>query len=150
MLAEACQTLKRNRTQFLAHRTTQAMVEVLSQLAKSWLEVENPFRKLALEHGPAATGYSRQTLASGLDGFFKQLTPANFQALLEQELGQPKVLDEFTTAPAPESRRRHVRARAPELLAHIAAGNLPVPALMSLILGVLARSAQFVKCASGA
>ena len=38
----------------------------------------------------------------------------------------------------------------PEFLVHIAAGNIPNPALMSLTLGLLTRSAQFVKCASGA
>ena len=38
----------------------------------------------------------------------------------------------------------------PEFLVHIAAGNLPNPALMSIVLGLLTRSAQFVKCASGA
>lgn len=32
---------------------------------------------------------------------------------------------------------------------HIGAGRLPNPVLMSLILGLLTRSAQFVKCASG-
>ena len=38
----------------------------------------------------------------------------------------------------------------PEFLVHIAAGNIPNPTLMSIILGLLTRSAQFVKCASGA
>jgi hypothetical protein len=38
---------------------------------------------------------------------------------------------------------------APEFVLHITAGNLPNPALMSMVLGVLTRSAQFVKCASG-
>ena len=36
-----------------------------------------------------------------------------------------------------------------ELLVHIAAGNLPTAALLIIVLGVLARSAQFVKCAGG-
>jgi len=40
-------------------------------------------------------------------------------------------------------------ANAPEFLVHIAASNLPVPALSSVILGLLARSAQLVKCARG-
>jgi hypothetical protein len=150
MLTEACQTLKRNRTQFLAHRTTQGMVEVLSHLAKNWLQPHNPFRRLALEEGPSATAFSRQTLASGLDTFFKQLSAGSLQALLEQDLGQSRSLDEFTPVSAPDARRRNVRARSPELLVHIAAGNLPNPVLISLILGLLARSAQFVKCASGA
>ena len=66
MLTEACQTLKRNRTQFLAHRPTQGMVEVLSHLAKSWQQLDDPFRKLALEQGPAATGWNRNLGSPGV------------------------------------------------------------------------------------
>jgi hypothetical protein len=149
MLTEACQTLKRNRAQFLAHRTTHGMVELLCHVGRGWLEPANPFRKLALENGPTATGFSKATLASGLDSFFSQWTHDNFEALLEQELGHAKRLDQFTPV-APAVKLRHsTRAVAPELLAHIAAGNLPNPTLMSIVLGVLARSAQFVKCAGG-
>ena len=38
---------------------------------------------------------------------------------------------------------------APEFLVHIAAGNIPNPTLTSIVFGLLTRSAQFVKCASG-
>jgi hypothetical protein len=48
-----------------------------------------------------------------------------------------------------EKSNRAAMAVAPELLGHIAAGNLPNPTMMSLMLGLLTRSAQFVKCASG-
>jgi hypothetical protein len=41
-------------------------------------------------------------------------------------------------------------ALGPPLLAHIAPGNLPAPVLTQMVLGLLARSAQFIKCASGA
>jgi hypothetical protein len=44
---------------------------------------------------------------------------------------------------------RAAMAVGPEFLVHIAAGNIPNPTWMSIILGLLARSAQFVKCASG-
>jgi hypothetical protein len=40
-------------------------------------------------------------------------------------------------------------AIGPELLVHIAAGVIPNPVLSSIVLGVLTRSAQFVKCARG-
>src|SRR6266581_5900907 len=70
MLHEACQTLKRNRERYLAHRSTRSLVDLLSAVAKSWLDRQYPFRKLALEQGPAATGFSSATLATGLDGFF--------------------------------------------------------------------------------
>ena len=150
MVREACQTLKRNRERYLLHRSTDSLVSVLSGVARSWLEAASPFRKLALEQGPAATGFSRATLAAGLDAFFRQMTPEGFQALLEQDLGEARRLDQMTARGSEQAAGRAAIAIAPELLGHIAAGNLPNPTLVSLVLGVLARSAQFVKCATGA
>jgi hypothetical protein len=149
MLAEACQTLKRNRANYLATRSTNNLISLLADIAKNWLEPAYPFRRTALEQGPAATGFSEATLAAGLDSFFKRLTPQNFEALLEQDLGHPRRLDQMTSNAVEEKHQRAALATAPELLVHIAAGTLPNPTLMSLVLGLLVRSAQFVKCASG-
>lgn len=149
MIAEACQTLKRNRERYLAHRSTHSLVQALSGVARSWLEPDYPFRKLALEQGPAATGFSRATLGRGLDAFFRHLTLEQFHSLLEQDLGHTHRLDELVSAEAERRSDRASLATAPELLVHIAAGNLPSPALSAMVLGVLVRSAQFVKCASG-
>ncbi len=153
LISEACQTLKRNRAKYLALRSTQSIVELLCAVAENWRQPEDPFRRFALEDGPAATGFSRATLANGLDAFFKQLTPENFQTLLVQELGHPRRLDEIVASDAETSRHDAVRgaiAIGPELLVHVAAGNIPTPTLMSVVLGLLTRSAQFIKCASGA
>ena len=150
MVSDACQTLKRNRQKYLVTRSTQAVVEILCGVAENWLQPEYPFRKLALEDGPAAMGFSRGTLGSGLDNFFKQFTPENFNALLIQELGHARRLDEIVSNTAEERHSRGAMARGPELLAHITAGNIPNPTLISIALGVLTRSAQFVKCATGA
>ena len=38
MITEACQTLKRNRERYLAGRSTEQLVKVLSDVAESWLE----------------------------------------------------------------------------------------------------------------
>lgn len=149
MIAEACQALKHNRRLYFASRSTQSMVNLLDHLAKDWLEQDYPFRKLALEQGPAATGFSRATLAAGLDSFFVELTQDNLHALLEQDLSHPQRLDEMAAATPEQKSNRASIAIAPELLVHIAAGNLPNPTFHSLVLGLLARSAQFVKCASG-
>lgn len=153
MIVEACQTLKRNREHYLAARSTRGLVEILSEVAENWLQPDYPFRKLALENGPVATGFSRATLANGLDAFFRQLTPEAFQALLVQELGHARCLDEIVSSGAGQSAPNGTRgamAAGPELLVHFAAGNIPSPALMSLVLGVLTRSAQFLKCAGPA
>jgi hypothetical protein len=149
MVTEACQTLKRNRARYLARRSTDSLVGVLCDVAEGWLKPDNTFRRLALESGPEKTGFSRATLQKGLDNFFHQFTPENFHALLVQELGDARQLDRFVACGGVEKSSRAALAVGPELLVHIAAGNLPNPALMSIVLGLLTRSAQFVKCASG-
>jgi hypothetical protein len=146
MIREACEVLKRNREQYLASRPTHSLVKLLTNVGENWLHPDYPFRKLVLEHGPKATGFSKSTLVIGLDNFFRQFTEENFHALLVQELGTPKRLDEFCPS-APGQPR--ALARGPEMLIHFAAGNVPNPTLMSITLGVLLRSAQFVKCATG-
>ena len=150
MLTEACHTLKRNRQTYLVHRSTQTLAVLLAKIASDWLKPDYAFRKLALEQGPAVTGFSAATLASGMDSFFRQVTVENLESLLEQELGHAQRLERMTSSPPEERTGRASLATAPEFLAHITAGNVPNPALQSILLGVLLRSAQFVKCASGA
>jgi len=170
MVAEACRTLKRNREKYLLPRSTDDIVKILCEVAAEWLRPENKFRQIALkqtwnaglrpgadgvmgnavpEAGAPGLGFSRETLARGLDGFFHHFTPENFHALLAQELGDARRLDRFVAGGGEKSNRAAL-AVGPELLVHIAAGNLPNPALMSMVLGLLTRSAQFVKCAHAA
>jgi len=149
MIAEACQTLKHNRERYLAGRSTESLVKTLSRLADSWLEPGNEFRKCALELGPAHTGFPRETLARGLDDFFGQLTRDHFHNLLIQEFGDVKRLDALCATPAEQKHNRMAVLNAPEFQVHFTAGNIPNPALLSIVFGLLTRSAQFVKCASG-
>jgi hypothetical protein len=179
MITEACQTLKRNRERYLAQRTTDSIVQLLCEVASEWLRPENSFRRIALEQawgaghrpgsdgnqalkfagtvpGAPVIGFSRATLEKGLDNFFRQLTPENFSELLEQELGDAvgvagdgcRVTKEAVSSRHAPHATRHFW-RGPEFLVHITAGNIPNPALTSIVLGLLTRSAQFVKCASG-
>jgi hypothetical protein len=149
MLGEACQTLKRNREHYLRDRSTASLVRTISELAASWLQPEYPFRQLALAD-PAQSGFSRATLARGLDAFFRRLTPDGIEELLVQELGHSHRLDELCSTRAEQKRDQASMVLGPEFQVHVAAGNLPVPAFSSIIFGLLVRSAQFVKCASGA
>ncbi len=149
LISEACATLKRNRDTYLVHRATEQIIHVLAEVAAEWLSAENPFRLLALEHGPAPLGFSRAVLERGLDDFFRQLTVKNFHALLEQELGDVRRLDDLVANETERAGERAAMVTGPEFTVHIAAGNIPNPTLMSMVLGLLTRSAQFVKCASG-
>ncbi|MGA2246724.1 MAG: acyl-CoA reductase [Verrucomicrobiota bacterium] len=164
MISAACDTLKRNREKHLARRKSEDIVNLLCEAAAGWLQADNKFRRLALDSalerrsparldpppsqpagsatGAPGTGFSGPTIARGLDDFFSRFTPENFQALLRQDLGEGDL--------TPDPRGAGHFWHGPQLLAHVAAGNLPHPALMSLALGLLTRSAQFMKCASGA
>jgi len=150
MITASCDTLKRNREKHLPPRSTDSIIKTLCEIAAEWLQPDGKFRKLALEHGPAETGFSRAILEKGIDSFFRQFTPENFQALLEQEIGGASRLEKFNGAGTDAEPKRQAMVNGPELLIHIAAGNIPNPAWMSLTLGLLTRSAQFMKCASGA
>ncbi|PYM11232.1 MAG: hypothetical protein DME18_14515, partial [Verrucomicrobia bacterium] len=150
MISEACHALKRNRDHYLSHRSTQSLIALLDDLAGNWLDANCRFRQLALKLGPEATGFSNATLARGLDAFFSQLTADHLHALLQQELGHVDRLERFVAAGGEQKTQRAVLATGPRLLVHITAGNVPNPTLMSMVLGLLARSGQFVKCASGA
>ena len=150
MVTAACETLKRNREKYLAHRKIEDIVKVLCETGAAWLRPEYHLRRFAVESGPNSSGFSKAVLARGLDSFFARFTPENFLALLDQDLGRG-VASAYSTDSAHHA--SHIASHffhGPLLIGHIAAGNVPNPALMSLTLGLLTRSAQFMKCASGA
>lgn len=149
LLTEACRTLKHNREHFLAARSTESLIQVLCDVALEWLRPEYFLRRLALEHSPSLTGFEPATVERGIDSFFAWITEDNLWGLLAQELGVEYSLDDFQTSQGTAAASRSALACGPELLVHIAAGNLPNPAWTSMLLGALIRSSQFVKCASG-
>lgn len=150
LIREACQTLRHNRKRYLVERSTDSLIDTLSEVARQWLEPDYALRQMAIHQGPAVTGFSPNTLRRGLDSFFSQVTAKNLQTLVVQELGHLRRLDDLVATSEEERGQRAALAHGPEFLAHITAGNLPNPTLLSIVLGLLVRSAQFVKCASGA
>ena len=148
LIRDACIAVKRNRATWLRARPTQELVELLAYCGERWLTPENGFRKLALDRGASELGFSAATMARGLDGFFRLLTVESLNGLLTQDLGDARRMDEFCGTPGELRHGRTAWARGPELMVHFVAGNLPNSALMSLVLGVLTKSAQFFKLSS--
>ena len=149
VLRAACQTIRENQAQYLVARSTASIVKSLCHLGESWLDDEFPFRQMALEQGPERTGFSRETLIRGVDDFFKHFTPENFEQWLTQEFGHPERLDGMVASRDESRSFRAARAEGFPLITHITAGNIPVSAMMSMVTGLLVKSAQVVKCASG-
>jgi hypothetical protein len=145
-LRQASFAVRRNRNEWLQRQRTRAVIEMIAHTADQWLEPENGFRLLALRDGPRETGWSPATLARGLDSFFRSITVESLEALVAQDLGDARRLDDFGAGSAEHRTGRTSLAVGPELLVHLTAGNLPNPALFSMILGLITRSAQIVKC----
>ena len=145
-LRQASFAVRRNRNEWLVRQRTRGVIEMIAHTAEQWLEPDNGFRALALREGPAETGWSHATLARGLDAFFGSITVESLEALVAQDLGDARRLDDFGAGPAEHRTGRTSLAVGPELLVHLTAGNLPNPALFSMILGLITRSAQIVKC----
>jgi hypothetical protein len=148
VVRDACQTLKQNRERYLVERPPASLIRIIAGVAQNWLEPNDPFRNEVLARGPEATGFSRETLAAGLDAFFRQLTKENLQALIVQEFGDLHRLDSLSATPDEQKLDRAGFVRGPELIAHITGGVIPNGTLTSMIFGLLTRSAQFVKCAN--
>ncbi len=147
-LRDACFALRQNREHWLAGQRTRPLLEMVAYTAEQWLQPDYGYRVRALRDGPAETGFPATTLARGLDAFFRSLSLENLEALIVQDLGDSRRLDDFTSTVAEARGGRTSLARGPILLAHIAAGNLPNPTLFSMVLGILLKSAQLVKCPS--
>ncbi len=150
IITEACRQLKRNRVQYLRDMPTEHVVTLIARIADNWRDDLFPFRKLALNSSQDETGFSKPTLARGLDQFFGRITEESLHNLIAQDLGDPRRLDGPLGTPEERAENRTAMVRGPELIGHITAGNLPCPTLMSIIHGLLVGSAQFVKCAKGA
>jgi hypothetical protein len=149
MIREACLTLKRNRQAYLRDLPTPRLLRRLTELGENWLQEDYPFRRLALEKCPESSGFQAPTLRRGLDAFFCELQSDRLKALMAQDLGHHQRLDGFCATAGEVEGRRSAIVTGPDMLVHLTAGNVPSPALMSLVLGLLTRSAQFVKCATG-
>lgn len=149
LVTDACHELKRNRARYLEPRSTESVIEVLAGLARDWLEPGFELRERALEEGQSRTGFSRQTIEAGLRRLFSGITRESLRELVKRDLGEAGLLDGFAIEKGKSGGERASIARGPALLAQITGGVLPDPVVTSIMLGLLAKSAQFIKCASG-
>lgn len=149
LVREGCNSLRRNREKFLLSRSTNRLVDFLDHLGRQWRDPRYPLRRMALDSSPQETRFTAPILEKGLDHFFENLTRESLEELLIQDLGHSNRLDYPVSAGGDEEKASRGMAIGPELLLHIAPGNLPIPILMQMILGVLTKSAQWIKCATG-
>lgn len=126
-----CEELIERRKHLLLPRTPAAVAQVLGRLSRLWLEPNFPWRRRAVEGVPKVSGFSPPMVERICDLLFAELTEDKLAALVRSELGAAQ----------------H-RACGPPLLAQVFAGNIPNPAVVSMVCGLLVRSASFCKLSS--
>ena len=130
------------RERYLKDRTVHAVTVSLGKLSLRWLNKDYFFRKKAVRRLVERSHFSEHMAHALLDALFQELTQAKLWKLLCAELGDPRVLDEFRWDALTGKRQR---ARGPRVITHIFSGNVPNPAIVSFVLGMLVKSVNIGK-----
>ena len=133
------------RKAYLARLPVAEIVEILDRAIGLWLEAGSPWLDAASRRIAAATPYSEAMVHLGITRLLEGCRKDALLALLVTELGDPAVLDTFR--PRPGTRGSH-RALGPAVTTHIFSGNVPGLPAISLIHGLLVKSACLGKPAS--
>src|SRR5437773_3213669 len=133
------------RDAYLAELPVLRVAELLDRAVSRWLEPHSHWRRLVEELLPAVTGYPETVVRKGLAGYLATFRLENSRRLLEDELRDPRFLDEFRPRGAIGGL---ARAFGPRLTTHVFAGNVPGLPAQSLACALLVKSASLGKSAS--
>ena len=134
-----------SREKYLEKRSIRSIAASLGRLSTLWLDNHYPFRKRAVKRLVRSSGYPERMVAQLLNALFRELTKPKLLKLLKAELVDPNVLDKFQSDGLTEKKQR---AYGPRVITHIFSGNVPNPAIISFILGMLAKSVNLGKASS--
>ncbi len=124
---------------------TRQIVRSLGSLSKKWLRSNFEYRQVALKELESRCDYPKAMAEKILDGLFSELTEKKLWAMLENELGEPEVLDRFRSD---RKNSRSVRAFGPGTITHVFSANVPNPSVVSIVLGLLTKSFNVAKLSS--
>ncbi len=120
--------------------STSNVLARVDAFVERWADEAYAPRRLAERVLPSVSGFSAQTIRHGLPALLQPLRGGSIGALLEDELGSVRALEEVC---------RGRRAHLPLLLTHVLSGNIPGSAATAMLLSLAARSAVLVKAAAG-
>jgi hypothetical protein len=120
--------------------STSAVLARLDAFVELWADEAYAPRRLAERTLPSVTGFSPETIRHGLPALLEPLRGGAIGALLGEELGSVRFLDEVY---------RGCRAHLPSLMTHVLSGNIPGFAATAMLLSLAMRGAVLVKSAVG-
>lgn len=116
------------------------IVDWIDTAAHCLLDTSDAIRQEAETTLPLVSGASKEMVQITLNETFSQLTRAQLLHLLEQEIGDPEILDRFR----PRG-NRSVHAMGPRLITHLLPGNVAGVSVFSLVFGLLVKSANLAR-----
>ncbi|RMD98713.1 MAG: hypothetical protein D6812_12970, partial [Deltaproteobacteria bacterium] len=120
------------------------VIEAIDAVARAWEDPEFPWRKKALRSADRPGGFSRPVLSEALDALFASITKGALIEALEEAFGTLDVFDRFVVRGGGMQRVVPLRG-----ILQIFSGNVPQPAVVSLVRGFLLRAPMLAKPASG-
>jgi long-chain-fatty-acyl-CoA reductase len=128
-------------TEELDRLTIQDVTAFLSAVGQSWLADDSKWRRYALRHAPALTGYPLEMLASDyfmIGEYMRWRTYVYDQ--VASELGHEHIFDEWIPVQA-----SYVRAFGLGLALHVLVGNLPLAGMYSVLRSIISRNTTLAK-----
>lgn len=118
------------------------IVHWIAEVSAHWSDPNDPIRREAEVMLPQACGLSKEMVRVVLDDLFRALTEPALHQLLEAELGDARRLDAFCLNKNGTGR---TRAFGPRLMTQILPGNVLGVSVVSLVLGLLVKSANLMR-----
>lgn len=144
LLTRIIADLRKAREEYLIHQPIAKIVETIDKAINLWADPSYPPCKLAQELLPTITGFSEPMIAAILGMVNNMFSAESLNLLFEDELGDPRVLDEFR----PRPKGGFLKAFGPGLTTIVFAGNAPGLPMMNTIYGFLTKSAVLGKSSS--
>ncbi|AWN46379.1 acyl-CoA reductase [Methylobacterium terrae] len=139
-----CAHIRRQARERLRRMETARIVAAIDRASACLLDRAHPLRRKAEALLPVVTGYDRETVRLGLTSTLKTFRRPQLLRFLAEDFSDPGMLDGFR----PAVKGGFVRAKAPDLLLHVWAGNVPALPLWSLVAGLLVKAGTIGKLAS--
>ncbi len=121
------------------------IIDVLSDVGKSWEDPEYKYRKNALEKLPDLIGFSSAMIEEGIKTMTGLLKRKSLEIRLDCDLGNKEYLDSWIYNDVFDG---HIMAQPLGIVAHISAGNVFVGAVDTLVQGIVTKNINIMKMSS--
>lgn len=118
------------------------ILEILHALGRKLADPGDPIRARILAEMPDIVRFHPSMVAEGLDSLCSMLDRENILIRMRSDLGTPEILERFTWQ---EPFAGSIKAEPRGVVAHIAAGNVFVGAIDSLIQGLVTKNINLLK-----